>query len=270
MIEQDGFAIDYAESGSGPTVVLVPGSYSSTAAWAPVRSRLEDRYRLVATSLMGTGGTSERRTAPDPTMALPCAALDAVVARTGGPVHLVGHSWGATVAMRYALASIRPIRSLTLIEPNPAMILRGTEDEGHFAEVAEIGRAFSEAQRAGERDAARRVIDGFAGPGSYAALPPRVRAYVEATAPANLRDWQDFFALDWRAEDLAVLPAPCLLIHGTRSHPVFGVVARRLAAALPGARLAVVDGASHFVPTTHSDTVAALIAAQVDAAEAGS
>ena len=45
MIEVAGGRIDYDESGVGPTVVLVPGSCSTGAAWRPVIGALNGRFR---------------------------------------------------------------------------------------------------------------------------------------------------------------------------------------------------------------------------------
>ena len=62
MIEEARGNIDYEESGAGPTIVLVPGSCSTGAAWRPVIAAWENRFRCVTTSLPGYGGTAERRT----------------------------------------------------------------------------------------------------------------------------------------------------------------------------------------------------------------
>ena len=48
--------------------------------------------------------------------------LEAVIRRTGSRVHLVGHSFGAVVALAVALRQRTPIASLVIIEP-PAMDL---------------------------------------------------------------------------------------------------------------------------------------------------
>jgi pimeloyl-ACP methyl ester carboxylesterase len=45
--------IDYDECGDGPTVVLVPGSCSNGAAWRPVMSHWNNRFRCITTSLLG-------------------------------------------------------------------------------------------------------------------------------------------------------------------------------------------------------------------------
>src|SRR5690606_12017443 len=66
MIDHIDGAIDYdvqpASRDDAPTVVLVPGSCSTGAAWRAVVAAWQGRYRCVTTSLLGYGGTVERRT----------------------------------------------------------------------------------------------------------------------------------------------------------------------------------------------------------------
>src|SRR5579872_1303518 len=55
MIRDSFGRIDYDETGAGPTVVLVPGSCSTGAAWRPIMTHWEHRFRCVTTSLSGYG-----------------------------------------------------------------------------------------------------------------------------------------------------------------------------------------------------------------------
>jgi pimeloyl-ACP methyl ester carboxylesterase len=94
MIEDARGRIDYDEAGDGPTIVLVPGSCSTGAAWRSIIAHLQDEFRCVTTSLLGYGATSERRSGADADMAHEAEVVEAVIRRTGSPVHLVGHSFG--------------------------------------------------------------------------------------------------------------------------------------------------------------------------------
>ena len=76
MIEDISGNIDYEESGTGPTMVLVPGSCSTGAAWRPVIAAWENRFRCVTTSLPGYGGTAERRTPGDSSISHEAEALE--------------------------------------------------------------------------------------------------------------------------------------------------------------------------------------------------
>src|SRR5262249_14697158 len=53
MIEDARGRIDYEECGAGPTIVLVPGSCSTGAAWRPVIGTLNGRFRYETTSPLG-------------------------------------------------------------------------------------------------------------------------------------------------------------------------------------------------------------------------
>src|SRR5258708_17032029 len=103
MIEDGSGHIDYDESGEGPTVVLVPGSCSTGAAWRPVVTQWAYGFRCVTTSLLGYGGTAERRTALDVDIAYEAEVIEAVIRRAAGPVPLVRHSFGGLTALAVAL-----------------------------------------------------------------------------------------------------------------------------------------------------------------------
>jgi pimeloyl-ACP methyl ester carboxylesterase len=114
MIEDARGHIDYAVCGAGPTIVLVPGSCSTGAVWRRVIAGWGDRLRRVTTSLLGYGSTTERRTALDPSIQHEVDVVEAVVREAGGPVHLVGHSFGGLVAVATALRNRVPLASLTV------------------------------------------------------------------------------------------------------------------------------------------------------------
>src|SRR5262245_25618168 len=80
-IEEARGRIDYDESGSGPTVVLAPGSCSTGAAWRSVIGAWNGQFRCVTTSLLGYGGTAERRTAGDHGIAHEAKVLESEIGR---------------------------------------------------------------------------------------------------------------------------------------------------------------------------------------------
>lgn len=260
-ITHNGRAIDYVESGEGPCIVFVPGSFSAAAAWRPVSQKL-DGFRSIATSLPGCGGTDplpEGKTSADDYVDL----IEAVIDHANVRVHLVGHSWGGTLAVAAALRLQPKLASLILVEANPCDLLRQTGDEELYAAAKTMGDAYIAAYRAGEREAARRVIDFWTGEGAFNALPPKMRDYAVQTTPANLIDWPAMFAFRRPLSDYAALVLPVLLIHGTASHPSLHRIAEILHAAIPGAKLEKISGASHLLIGTHPEEIAASIAAHV-------
>ena len=79
MIMEERGRVDYDECGAGRTIVLVPGSCSTGAAWRPVVAAWDNQFRCVTTSLLGYGGTAERRTVADPSIAHEAEALESVI-----------------------------------------------------------------------------------------------------------------------------------------------------------------------------------------------
>jgi pimeloyl-ACP methyl ester carboxylesterase len=137
MIVSSRGAIDYDESGTGPTIVLVPGSCSTGAAWRPVVSHWHNDFRCVTTSLLGYGRTAERRTAADADISYEAEVLESVVARAGGPVHRVGHSFGGLTALAVALRNRVSLLSLVIIEAPAPEVLRQT---GEHQPTSPFGR----------------------------------------------------------------------------------------------------------------------------------
>ena len=107
MLNINGRNIDCVESGEGPVVLFMPGSYSTPAAWRPVQRLPGPGRRLVTTSLCGYGGTTETRTMKDFGIQHDVQVVEALARHIGQTVHLVGHSVGGTVALATALSLIR-------------------------------------------------------------------------------------------------------------------------------------------------------------------
>ena len=142
MIEEVSGCIDYDECGAGPAIVLVPGSCSTGAAWRPIISDLSSRFRCVTTSLLGYGGTVERRTASDPSISHEAEVLELVVRKAGGPVHLVGHSFGGLVALVVALRNQVPLSSLMILEAPAMELLRAEGEDRHYSLFRDMTEAY--------------------------------------------------------------------------------------------------------------------------------
>jgi len=254
-----GQNIDYTETGEGEAVLFVPGSFSTPAAWRGIIDRMGAGYRCISTSLCGYGGTGETRTLEDAAMAHETRIIEAVAKRIGEPVHLVGHSFGATVALAAALQGNIELRSITTFEANPARLLRHCGGQASFVYARNISRALEQAHFSGEAEAAGIVIDFWGGRGSFAAMPEPVRDYCRAGTVTNALDWRTALAFDVRASDLAGLDVPVMLVRGEHANSVMVEVTDRLEDFIPDARAEVVDGASHFLITTHVDDCADLL-----------
>lgn len=248
--------VDYRETGTGPAILFLPGSFATPAAWRAVQGHLPQRYRFVATSLCGYGRTAERRSAGDCGMDHQVAVVEAVARRIAEPVHLVGHSFGATVGLAAALSGRVDILSIATFEANPIHILADNGHDDLVATLRQLRLSLETAWRAGDADAVRQVIDFWGGAGSFAAMPPAVQDYCRQTLPVNLLDWETAFGFTAASRSFAALDMPVLVVRGGRAAPAMVAITDGLAACLHDARMAVVDGANHFLISTHAKACA--------------
>jgi pimeloyl-ACP methyl ester carboxylesterase len=261
--------IDYDESGRGPTVVLVPGSCSTGAAWRPVIAALGDRFRCISTSLLGYGGTRERRDGEDCSIAREVEVLERVVRTAASPVHLVGHSFGGLVAIalvlkNLALARRLPLASLTVLEAPALTLLREAEqDRHHHRSFQDMTDSYFAAFAGGDAEAIRLMIDFYGGPGTFASWPRRVRTYAMATTAVNIRDWASASGFALSSAMVRLIDVPSLVAWGACSHPAARRANSLLGASLAASSSVEIAGAAHFMISTHAGEIARHVANHV-------
>ena len=263
MIDDPAGRIDYAETGSGPTVVLVPGSCSTGAAWRPIMAQW-GRFRCVTTSLLGYGGTAERRTTDDPSIDHETDALEAVIRHTGGPVHLVGHSYGGMVSLAAAVRKRVAIASLTIIETPAAVLLRECGEDVHYESFRRMTGAYFGAFERGEPTAIAEMIDFYGGAGTFASWPARLRDYAIETTHVNILDWSSAFGYALSPATLSAIDAPTLVLWGSSSPAAVQRANELLADCIKGAERLTVAGAAHFMIATHVPEIAPTIARHIE------
>ena len=260
MIKDSLGCIDYEETGTGPTVVLVPGSCSTGAAWRPIMKYWENRFRCVTTSLLGYGGTAERRTALDASIAHEAEIIETVIRRADSPVHLVGHSFGGLSALAVAQRRRVPLLSLTIIEaPAPELLRMMFEHEEYFA-FRKMTDEYFAAYKGGNRCAIAQMMDFYGGAGTFAGWPQRVREYAIETTPVNLLDWKSVYGFGLTPALLASVRVPTLVLVGANSHSAVKRANRLLGQCIPNATVSKVADAAHFMISTHAKEVAHVVA----------
>jgi pimeloyl-ACP methyl ester carboxylesterase len=267
MIEDIFGSIDYDESGTGPSIVLVPGSCSTGAAWRPVIAALNGGFRYVTTSLLGYGGTAERRTPGDSAIVHEAGALEAVIRRAGAKVHLVGQSFGGLVSLAVALRQRVSLASLVIIEAPASEVLLDNGEDEHYRAFREMTGTYFSAFESGNAEAIAAMIDFYGGAGTFASWPQKVRAYAVESTPVNILDWASAYGFPLPAATLAAVELPILIIRGGASHPAVQRANALLSEFMSRAELVTIGGAAHFMISTHANEVSYLIAQHVRGVE---
>ena len=260
--------VDYEETGTGPTVVLVPGSCSTAAAWRPVISEWSGRFRCIAISLLGYGGTAERRTADDHSIAHHAVMLESVISRSGRHAHFVGHSFGATVGIAAALRGNVHLASLTILEAAAPELLRSCGEHRHYEAIRRMTRAYFDDFVVGNADAIGGMIDFHGGVGTFSSWPARARDYAMRTTHVNMLDWATAYSFALSPVELASIGIPVMIVLGGRSHPAMRRINALLGEHIPDATVVELAGAAHFMIATHASHVAGVVGQHVDQAEA--
>lgn len=257
-----GHPTHVVETGRGVRRALfVHCTLGHSGTWAGVFAALGNKLAMTAFDRPGHGRSAPWR-GDGGSLGLHSLTTQIAARLAGKRSDLVGHSYGATVALRLAMERPELVRSLTLIEPPLFRLVEGTpEQAAHFADMA----GFEEALAAGELEAAARIFNdavNFESP--WEALSDRARARLAQQIDLVGQDtgvtMDDVAGLGapGRLEEVRV---PVLLIEGSDSPPVFHAVQAVLATRLPNARRVVAAGAGHMSPMTHPENVAGEIEA---------
>ena len=248
---------DLGDTG-GPPALFIHCALGRSRDWTRLRAALTAPLRARAFDLPGHGASPAWDGQGD--FHSICTAHAREMLAGDAPAILIGHSFGATVALRLALEQPQAVRALVLIEPVLFAAARGTPEHD---DNARHDAAFAQAMAAGDGHAAAR---GFlarwgAGPGFDALAAPEqerlaaMMGLIEAAAPAIHDDNAGMLA----PGGLEALHRPCLLLHGAASPPVAAAIARNLEVRMPDAGCVEIAAAGHMLPLTHAPAVAQAI-----------
>ena len=260
-IETTGGSIAYLDQGHGEPVVLLHSSGSSGAQWRGLVARLAEA-RVIAPDLYGYGESSPWRGLAAFTLAHEAEAVLALIRRMGGPVHLVGHSYGGAVALHIARTRGDLLRTLTVIEPVAFHLLRGgaPADAKGLAEIEGITREVGEALACGDYERGwQRFIDYWNGSGAWAAMPAGKRDTMRGQLAKVALDFHSTLHEPVGIGPFRMVAVPTLVMRGSRTRLPTSRICERLAEALPDATLHTVDGAGHMLPLTHREPVNDLV-----------
>ena len=264
--DANGVGLFVEDSGAGDPLVLVHGSWDDRSVFGMLAAELQDRFRVVSYDRRGhtdseDGDQPGTRRADEDDLAALIEVLDLA------PAHVVGNSFGGSIAL--GLAVRRPELFRTLAVHEPPLLALAADHPGVAEAGGALGPVLEMIDRGEGEAAARFFVENIAiGPGGWDMLPAEKRAAIAANAGTFAEEPRDpdGFAIDVGA--LARLELPLLVTGGTESPPFFDAINARVADAAPSAERKTLEGAGHVPHETHPAEYAQLIASFIASASA--
>lgn len=255
--------LHYEVVGDGPTCLVSHGWFGTDHTYLrPGLDLLGSLVRLVYYDHRGHGRSGASPGVPLTVEQLADDAAALAAHAAGGPVLVLGHHQGASVAQELALRHPQQVAGLILVGATPGEL---GKDEGlaDFLDAPPVPPEVEVLQRVppatdDEWTATVRALAAFffARVGTAERETPFDRAVCNAEAAG-----QAMMALGWwsAVDRLPGVTAPALAVTG--AHDVFNppYQARRIARHLPGARAAVLEDCGHLPWVEEPDAFAAVV-----------
>jgi pimeloyl-ACP methyl ester carboxylesterase len=245
-----------------PALLLVHGATADHTTWRNVGPLLARSRRVLAIDRRGRGASGDA-----PAYAIEreyedvAAAADAIGEATGGPVDVVGHSYGGRVGLGASLLT-RTIRRLVVYEGAPV------PDGMTYRPPGMVDAVRTALDRGDNETALATFLAGIVGMSESAldayradpVWPTRV-----AAAPTILREVDAEAGEAASLDALGIVTEPVLLILGSISRSPFRIGTDELAARLRDARVVTIAGAAHAAHHTHATEFVRAVLAFLDA-----
>lgn len=262
----------HAASPERSQVIAIHGSASTGGQWRRLVGTLSASYDVVRPDLPGYGRNQNVVPQGEPSLASDAIEIERIAKSTAAPSHIVAHSYGAAVALKFALGHPHRVASLTLIEPALFHLLRSGEadDLAHYTEISGVANAVRmAAQFDVPEQGMASFVDYWNGVGTWARMKPGLQAALSEQVAQVARNFAAAFQETWAASALGQLSCPTLIIAAADSRLPAIRVAEIVAMSVPLARMKVVANAGHMAPVTHPEIINPLIADALAAATFG-
>lgn len=261
VLQYGKLRIDFSEAGAGDPVVLVHSSVSGNRQWKRLVQDLQPHFRVLAVNLFGYGETSAWNEDATQTIADQAELVLRLVRDIPGPVRIVGHSFGGSVAGKAAAMLGKRASHLFLFEPTLFHLLA---QNGHREAYAEAAALRDFVKRHGKDDhweaVAERFIEYWIGDDGWATMPADRRlAYMQLLRP-NYYEWDCVGSDQTTIEEFDGIPARAMMAYSPGARRASREIAQLFAEKCPNWSVVRIAEGGHMAPLTHPETVNPLIA----------
>lgn len=228
--------------------------------------QLSHTYQVIAPDLYGYGESPDWSLDQVLSLGDELELLKPVIDGIAGPFHLIGHSYGAAVALILANECPTRIRSLVLYEPVLFSLLFAANS--HSQAAVEVGAVREDVRNLVERgmlqQAGRRFVNYWSGEGVWEGFQDWQRESVAKRMKKVVADFDAVVGHTTPLDAYRELDIPTLLLYGTESPESTRKIAEELWNTMPKAEVRGMMGLGHMGPVTHPEQVARVIGKFLD------
>ncbi|HEY5070982.1 MAG TPA: alpha/beta fold hydrolase [Caulobacteraceae bacterium] len=228
-LSRDGVELYYEVHGKGPALLLSHGYSATSQMWRGQIEALSRDFQLILWDMRGHGQSDYPQDASAYSEASTVADMAAILDQVGADRAIIGGlSLGGYMSLAFHLAHRDRVRALLIIDTGP----------GYRNDEAREGW-----NRSALRTAERYEIEGL---GRLAAGSPEMRTSTHRSAEGLAKAARGMLTQkDARViSSLASIAVPSLVVVGANDTP-FLAASDYMAAKIPGAKKAVIEGAGH-------------------------
>lgn len=247
----NGDSIHYIDTGKGETVVFVHGTLGDYRTWGAQLDTFSKNYRVIVYSRRYAYPNRQViNDSADYTITPHSNDLAELIKSLNlGPVHLVGHSFGAYTALLTTLNHPELVKTVTLGEP-PVFNLLMTVPGGDTIAKSffTVAQPAADAFKSGNDEKGVSLFVGWViGDSNYLSkAPPEVRAIMLANTlelRGSMLSGKQFQPVS--CDDLKKINTPVLLLYGERTTPFFSVIINEMEKCIKNKEKAMLPNATH-------------------------
>lgn len=259
-IDVNGVTLSYIEKGTGQPVILVHGTLSDYRSWEALTESLTS-FKTISYSRR-CSFPNQRKDFENSSIENNTEDLAQFLKAKGAiPAHLIGHSYGAFIALYCAYKNPALLRSLILVEPYvPTMIIENPKSSverfslllrkpalalaARNIQTKSIAPSLKAIDEGLNQKACELFLGGVQGdPDAFSKMPESIKSMILSNAETinEIRTQPPSFT----AREAQTIQTPTMLISGVNTHKTLAAIAEELLKNIRGLEVAKISNSAH-------------------------